>query len=134
MAGESGISGAWAYLLSKPTVVLVDEYNDLFILDTGNRRIVKWTLGWKYGFTVALLSSMNEPYGMYFNSFRDIIVADASTHAVYSFMVDCCEYYIDIRIIFNVIGKDLCMRFPENSVIGVRYKYIVKEIENLALR
>lgn len=91
VAGESGVSGPWAYQLSRPSAVLLDDYSNLFILDSGNGRILKWPLGWTYGISIGSMSSMNSPYGMYFNPVGDLVVADTSNHRIISFEVTCCK-------------------------------------------
>lgn len=91
VAGEAGDSGTWRYQLYIPTAVILDQFINLYILDSGNSRIIKWPEGFTYGFIVASASSLNTPYGMHFSRAGNLIVADTSNHRIISFPVVCCE-------------------------------------------
>lgn len=74
----------------------------MFILDSGNGRILKWPLGWTYGISIGSMSSMKNPYGMYFNPVGDLVVADTSNHRIVRFGISCCEYFVFLR--FKYVG------------------------------
>ncbi|CAF4661566.1 unnamed protein product, partial [Rotaria socialis] len=85
--------GPWQYQLNKPTTILLDRHENMFILDTGNNRILKWTHGWTYGVPVGSIASMKNPYGMQFSLEGNIVVADTNNHRIISFPISCCELY-----------------------------------------
>ena len=78
IAGESGVAGSWLHELNRPTVIMFDQSDNMFILDTGNKRIQKWPPESTYGITVAYLSSFTAPIGMSFDTDGSLVVADHS--------------------------------------------------------
>ncbi|CAF4796845.1 unnamed protein product, partial [Rotaria socialis] len=80
--GESGLAGSWSYELNHPTVVMFDQFDNMFILDTGNKRIQKWTPEATYGITIAELSSVNDPRGMSIDTYGNLVVVDYSNNQV----------------------------------------------------
>ncbi|CAF4520227.1 unnamed protein product, partial [Rotaria sp. Silwood2] len=88
VAGATGSAGPWAYQLSSPTSLLLDQYGYVYILDFGNDRIQKWLPGASYGTTV-VSASFSNPYGMQFDLLNNLVVADTSNHRIVSFGVFC---------------------------------------------
>ncbi|CAF4021362.1 unnamed protein product, partial [Rotaria sordida] len=67
VAGDpSGASGSLVYQLTNPTAVIVDQYGNIYVLDSGNRRIQKWEPGSTFGITVVYELSLSSPLGMRF--------------------------------------------------------------------
>ena len=75
-----------------PVYVIGDQYGYLYIMDSGNDRIQKWSPGGTYGITVASTSTMNTPRGMRFDNYGNLVVADHSMHRVISFGMVCRKY------------------------------------------
>ena len=88
IAGESGVAGAWSYQFSNPTSITFDRFGSLYIMDSGNNRIQRWSPGSTYGVTVAS-ASMSNPRGLSFDTYGNLVVADLSNHRVLSFPVSC---------------------------------------------
>lgn len=88
VAGESGVAGSWSYQLNSPTAIMFDVNGLMYILDAGNSRIVRWTVGMNYGFTL-VSSPMSTPYGFAFDYSNNIILADSSNHRIVSYSVMC---------------------------------------------
>ncbi|CAF4611370.1 unnamed protein product, partial [Rotaria socialis] len=119
--GESGLAGSWSYELNHPTVVMFDQFDNMFILDTGNKRIQKWAPESTYGITVALLTGFTDPRGMSFDTYGSLVVADRKINGtgvnlllnqIVSFSMLCRMYnFVSIRAIaansFNSFLKSL---------------------------
>ncbi len=95
VAGTTGTSGSWSYLLSSPTSMTFDPYGYMYIMDYGNARIQKWYPGASYGTTV-VSATMNLPIGMRIDRLGNFFVADTSYHRIVSFGITC-------RKLLNVI-------------------------------
>lgn len=91
VAGQTGVSGSWSYLLTYPTGVLYDQNNYLYIMDSSNSRIQKWIPGASFGITVAA-TPMSSPRGLSFDLLGNIAVADMSNHRIISFAMSCRKY------------------------------------------
>ncbi|CAF4663162.1 unnamed protein product [Rotaria socialis] len=94
IAGETAVAGSWSYQLSRPTSVIFDEFNSIFVMDSGNKRIQRWRIGSTYGVTVAQSWELNGPIGMNFDTDSNLVVADHLNNQVVSFRVNCCAYNI----------------------------------------
>lgn len=92
VAGQSGVSGPWAYLFLNPTALAFDQYGYMYVLDTGNERIQRWWPGASYGTTVASSTTMNNPYGLSIGTTGNLVVADTSNHRVISFAAVCRKF------------------------------------------
>ncbi|CAF4969011.1 unnamed protein product [Rotaria sp. Silwood1] len=88
VAGVSGVLGVSSSQLHYPTAITFDQYNYMYIMDSGNNRIQRWWPGSTYGVTVAS-ASLNNPRGMAFDTSGNLVVADQSYHRVVSFPVTC---------------------------------------------
>lgn len=94
VAGDpSGASGPLVYQLANPTAVIVDQYGNIYVLDSGNRRIQKWEPGSTFGITVVYEASLSSPFGMRLGSTGNLVVADTSQHRIVSFGVYCRKYF-----------------------------------------
>ncbi|CAF3633133.1 unnamed protein product [Rotaria sp. Silwood1] len=90
VAGVSGVAGSWSYELHYPTAITFDQYNYMYIMDSGNNRIQRWWPGSIYGVTVASASLYN-PRGMAFDTSGNLVVVDESYHRIVLFPVTCRE-------------------------------------------
>lgn len=95
IAGQSGISGSWSYQFNLPTSIMFDQYGFMYVLDSGNSRIQKWTIGMNYGITI-ISATMSSPLGMQFDFSNNIVVADTSYHRIISFS-NLCRKFILIK-------------------------------------
>jgi hypothetical protein len=93
VAGQSGVSGSWSYQLSSPTAVTFDQYGNMYIMDSGNNRVQRWSPGSTYGVTAASASLYN-PRGMAIDLLGDLAVVDASNYRVVSFSVSCRKFML----------------------------------------
>lgn len=102
VAGDSsGTSGQLVYQLTNPTAVIVDQYGNIYVLDSGNRRIQKWEPGGTFGITVVYEVSLNSPLGMRFGLNGNLAVADTSQQRVVSFGIYCREYLLSSHTILK---------------------------------
>ncbi|CAF4109536.1 unnamed protein product [Rotaria magnacalcarata] len=88
IAGESTVAGAWSYQFNSPTAITFDQYNNMFIMDSGNNRIQRWWPGSTYGVTMAA-AVLSNPRGMAFDPYGNLVVADYSNHRMVLFPVTC---------------------------------------------
>lgn len=103
----TGAIGSAANQLSSPRAVIMDQFNYLYILDTGNNRIQRWALGATSGVTIASSTSLLNPSGVCFAPPGNLIVADTSRHRIVSFPITCRKYQLRIMIIrgkFHVLS------------------------------
>jgi tripartite motif-containing protein 71 len=88
IAGQSSVAGSWSYLFKSPTAIIFDQYNNLYVMDSGNNRIQCWSPGSTYGVTVAS-AVLGNPRGMAFDPWGNLVVADMSYHRMVMFSVIC---------------------------------------------
>jgi len=99
VAGESGVSGSYAYQLSNPEALLFDQYGNMYILDVGNDRIQRWRPGATYGVTI-VSATMSSPRGLAMDSSGNLVTADYGYHRVDLFAAYCRTsklLYFEIR-------------------------------------
>jgi sugar lactone lactonase YvrE len=91
VVGVTAISGTAAHQLNGGAAMSIDRRDDLYIADTHNNRVQKWTPGSTNGSTVAgqqngasgsSLSELFYPYGVSVDSSGGIYVADTFNHRV----------------------------------------------------
>ncbi|CAF4305802.1 unnamed protein product, partial [Rotaria magnacalcarata] len=88
VAGESSVAGSFSYQLNSPTSITFDQYSNMYVLDTNNNRIQRWTPGATYGITV-VSASMSTPLGLKFDFSGNLYVADYNNHRIASFKIYC---------------------------------------------
>ena len=88
IAGVTGSSGSWAYMLSSPAALLFDQYGNMYILDVGNDRIQRWRPGSSYGVTI-VSATMSTPRGLAMDSSGNLVTADYGNHRVILFSAYC---------------------------------------------
>lgn len=91
VAGQSGVSGAFANQLNLPTSVTFDQFGYMYIMDAGNNRIQQWASGSAFGVTVAS-ASLSNPRGLSIDPNGNLAVADYSYDRVVLFPVVCRKY------------------------------------------
>ncbi|CAF4729948.1 unnamed protein product [Rotaria sp. Silwood1] len=89
VAGSTSDSGPWLYQLSSPTIITMDPYGYIYIMDYGNDRVQKWWPGAQYGSTVAASSTLGNAYGLALDPLGNIIVADTTNARVVKFSLMC---------------------------------------------
>ena len=88
VAGVTSSSGSWSYLLNSPAAILFDTAGFMYILDSGNARIIKWWPGATYGSTL-IATSFSNPLGMQLDRANNLVVADTGNHRILSFGLLC---------------------------------------------
>ena len=118
VAGQSGVSGPWAYLFSNPTALVFDQYGFMYVLDTGNKRIQRWWPGASYGITVASSTTLSSPYGLSIGAAGNMVVVDTANHRVISFSAVCREFFQQIFLGYFTVEshKNVSIRFFLASV------------------
>lgn len=69
----------------------MDQYGFVYVLDSGNARVQKWSQGARYGSTV-LSATLSSPMGMSINAYGNLFIADTSNHRIQSFSVYCRKF------------------------------------------
>ena len=88
IAGQSGVAGSWSYQFNSPSAIAFDQFENMYIMDTGNNRIQRWWPGSTYGVTVAATSSAYLR-GMALDPSGNLVTPDYSYHRILLFPVTC---------------------------------------------
>ena len=70
---------------------MFDPYGYLYVLDDGNSRIQKWSVGGTYGITI-LAATFSDPLGMEVDQLGNLYIADGNYHRIQSFAVYCGKF------------------------------------------
>jgi sugar lactone lactonase YvrE len=99
VAGQTGVAGSALNQLSSPVSLIMDKNGSMYIVDTGNYRIILWTLGFTSGVVIAgvdtfgtLPNQIYYPLSIRFDSSGALIVADSGNNRIQRFSVVCCKY------------------------------------------
>lgn len=92
VAGQTGIAGSFADQFSSPTSITLDQFGNLYVVDSGNDRVQQWPPGATFGTTVVAASSLSNPRGIAFDPSGNMVIADYSNHRIIRFAVTCREY------------------------------------------
>lgn len=89
VGGITSSAGSSYSQLYNPSSIYVDPSRIMYILDTSNCRVLRWTPGEPMGFPVAgdsgcgsTLNRISTSYGMFVTSTYDIYVSDYANHRV----------------------------------------------------
>ena len=89
IAGVTGVLGNGSNRLNYPTYLYVDSSQNLYIADTINYRVMRWTNGASSGSIVAgdgtsgsSLNQLSGPYGISIDSNSNVFLAEYSNHRV----------------------------------------------------
>lgn len=94
VAGQTGVSGSASNQLSGPNGVLVDTNGNIYISDTYNYRIMRWSAGANSGVQVGTSPGSNtlyRPCGLRFDRDGALIVVDNWRSTVQKFTIACRE-------------------------------------------
>ena len=92
VAGQTGVSGSASNQLSSPSGVLVDTSGNIYISDTSNSRIMRWSVGANFGVQIAPSLGSNtlyRPYGLRFDRDGALVVVDNWRSIVQKFAIAC---------------------------------------------
>ena len=99
VAGQTGNFGSGLNQLNFPWTLILDKNGIMYIVDTGNHRIMQWTPGSTSGVVIAgtttygvLPYQLQYPSSVRFDSSGALIVADSSNNRIQKFPVVCCKY------------------------------------------
>ncbi len=70
---------------------MLDQYDFLYILDTSNSRIQRWSPGSSFGVTI-LSGTFSNPLGMRLDPYENMFIADTNNHRILSFGVYCRKF------------------------------------------
>ena len=89
IAGITGLLGNGLNQLNYPTLLYVDSSENLYVSDTYNYRVMRWTNGASSGSIVAgdgtsgfALNQLSVPYGVWVDSNSNVLVAEYLNHRV----------------------------------------------------
>lgn len=103
IAGQSGVAGTSPNQLSSPTSVTFDQYENMYVMDSGNERIQRWSSGSLSGTTLVATTALFNPRGLAIDPLGNLAVADCSNHRVVSFTVTCRKFFV---------RSVLCRKYP----------------------
>lgn len=89
MAGITGSAGSALAQLNNPSAVYIDQNDDMYILDTSNYRVLRWSIGDQLGTIVvngrgagSTLDRIGVSYAMFVDSQSNIYVSEYGNHRV----------------------------------------------------
>jgi DNA-binding beta-propeller fold protein YncE len=109
VAGITDYYGTRLDQLWIPMTLIIDTNSNMFIVDFGNSRILKWTVGASSGVIIAgrnpmggvLPSELDYPSSISFNSNGSLFVSDTENNRIQMFSISCRnEYLIQLLFIF----------------------------------
>jgi sugar lactone lactonase YvrE len=99
VAGQTGVAGSGIDQLNGPQTLLLDKNGIMYILDTGNNRIMQWTIGSTSGVCIVgtttygvLPNQLFSPQSFRFDSTGALIVVDTDNNRIQKFPVVCCKF------------------------------------------
>lgn len=79
--------------MNAPSAVALDDYRNIYILDTNNYRVVKWLFGDPVGYAIAggrgsgtTLDKLGTCYAMYLDSQLNLYISEFSNHRISKWM------------------------------------------------
>jgi hypothetical protein len=107
VAGMTPYYGDRLDQLYSPQTLIVDTNQNMFIVDTNNNRIVKWTIGASSCVVIAgrntegtLANQFYTPYSISFDFSGSLFVSDAENNRVQKFAISCRKDYLLLPFIF----------------------------------
>jgi DNA-binding beta-propeller fold protein YncE len=101
VAGITTYYGTALNQLWSPQTLIVDTNGNMFIVDTGNDRIMRWTIGASSGMIIAgtgtsgtLASQFNNPYSISFDPYGSLFVSDWTNNRIQKFAISCRKDYL----------------------------------------
>lgn len=98
VAGQTGNAGSGLSQLNGPRAVVVDEFGNMYISDSGNNRVLRWAASSSFGVVIAggngaglQPNQFNFNYGISFDSNGSLYVVDANNNRVQKFAFTCGE-------------------------------------------
>jgi sugar lactone lactonase YvrE len=99
LAGQTNVSGSGLNHLSSPSTLLVDTYGNMYIVDTGNNRILRWMIGSPSGMIIAgsstygvLPHQLYYPTNIRFDGNGALLVVDSNNNRIQKFSVSCGKF------------------------------------------
>jgi hypothetical protein len=107
VAGLTNYYGDGLNQLWYPRTLIVDTNMNMFIVDFGNQRIMKWMVGATSGVIIAgadlvgtLENQVLSPYSISFDSDGSLFVCNCEYNRIEKFSISCCEDYPFLLISF----------------------------------
>jgi hypothetical protein len=110
VAGITSYYGNGLNQLWYPQTLMIDNNQNMFIVDRGNYRIMKWTIGASSGMIIAgditsgtQSNQLYYPMNINFDSNGSLFVADTTNNRIQKFLISCRKlnlYIFDLLFIF----------------------------------
>jgi hypothetical protein len=101
VAGITNYYGNGLNQLWSPQTLIVDTSKNMFIVDTGNNRIMRWTVGAISGMVVAGSTTpgtqayqLDSPYSISFDPYGSLFVSDWANNRIQKFAISCRKDYL----------------------------------------
>jgi len=104
VAGQSGILGSGADQLKYPTTIILDQFENLYIMDAGNNRIQRWAPQASVGVTI-IAGSLANPRGIAFDRSGNLVIADSGYNRIVSAAVSCGRFNIRFMSVHGVFSR-----------------------------
>ena len=112
VAGIRGLCGHGLNQLCFPQTLIVDIEKNMFIVDTGNNRIMRWKIDSTSGEVIAgdttvgvMPYQLFKPTAISFDSDGDLFVVDTGNNRLQKFAVSCCKLYTYNHLLGNDIDN-----------------------------
>jgi hypothetical protein len=112
LAGITNYYGNGLNQLWSPQTLIVDTNQNMFIVDRGNNRIMKWMIGANSGMIIAgsnmagtLVNALYDPYSISFDSNGSLFVSDMQNNRIQKFAISCRKNYLLLPISYIYISS-----------------------------
>jgi hypothetical protein len=101
VAGITNYYGNGLNQLWSPQTLIVDTSKNMFIVDSGNNRIMRWTVGASSGMIIAGSGTsgtqayqLDSPYSISFDPYGSLFVSDWTNNRIQKFAISCRKDYL----------------------------------------
>lgn len=130
MAGFTLGGGSGFSEFSSPSGIALDRTGTMYILDTGNYRVVKWTPGQPVGYAVAggrgagsTIDKLSTSYAFCLDSLKNIYVSESSNHRISKWL----NGNNATGILVSIFG-DKCLKMKDTiNKIHISHRWQVQE-------
>jgi len=132
VAGITGDYGNGLNQLQYPQTLMIDNNQNMFIVDRGNYRIMKWTIGASSGMIIAgdmtsgtQSNQLYSPMNINFDSNGSLFVADTYNNRIQKFLISCRKlnlYIFNLLFIFAAAVANISTTIAGKNFVSKKFK------------